>query len=715
VEPPHEGWAADLGPGRPLEAGTRAGFEHRFGYDFANVRVHDDARAAAAASALSAAAFTAGPHVAFRPGLYRPGTPAGRYLIAHELAHVVQQARAPHASVVQRRSIFEDIAIFLGFSEGEFTRDELLAYLGRVTAMNHIENSYDSDNKARAVVRHYQTGDLAFDLDWLQKALMIKEMLSGPTLSEDEEEIVALLEVSDDQDLTMLFAPGRITVDELESDIGGSARERLDMFFAGRFVGGRDAVSAGNVQPRGYPRRVFDQVALTALIDSGANGVAIAQPIFDLPPVVRERATRWLASYRADLDRRSVDLGRQIGGAPDAAARGPLEAEQRIANARRLNVDVALQRLYRDVAGGFTRHGLRERTAAPFNTPQQRQQIHRATAPEVRVDPNTGAPAPFRNQIPGETLTYEQKMRAALPGIIQGYYNEMVVGRGTAEHADPARTHRLADMERIGNRGKVETDLVFGHLARGNALRADQPGRRGNIHDLFADYEARYQRMDPAERQRTARGQMFYFFSSNARVRALNDHHDASPSFDRQEPRNDEARILARLATEFSDTEEEITRLHHIQRGWPATANSAEGQINIQLFRRATPEADRLFLWDMFQTLIHEYMHTLAHGDYRAYALSFGANSSRYNTLIEGVDTLLSETVWANIASRVTDPGLRRDVEGPAYAAEPAITVPHPSQRRYGSYAEAVRLSQIVGIANLYAAYFLGDVRKIRT
>jgi hypothetical protein len=36
------------------------------------------------------------------------------------------------------------------------------------------------------------------------------------------------------------------------------------------------------------------------------------------------------------------------------------------------------------------------------------------------------------------------------------------------------------------------------------------------------------------------------------------------------------------------------------------------------------------------------------------------------------------------------------------------------SRRRYDSYAQAVRLVSIVGIRNLYAAYFLGDVTKIR-
>lgn len=77
--------------GRPLEPATRSFMESRFGYDFARVRVHTDARAAASAQAVQARAYTAGDDIVFDSGEYRPHTARGRRLIAHELAHVVQQ------------------------------------------------------------------------------------------------------------------------------------------------------------------------------------------------------------------------------------------------------------------------------------------------------------------------------------------------------------------------------------------------------------------------------------------------------------------------------------------------------------------------------------------------------------------------------------------------------------------------------------------------
>ena len=78
-------------PGRPLDAATRAFMEPRFGHDFGGVRVHADARATASARAVNALAYTVGQDVVFGAGQYAPETGAGRRLLAHELAHTVQQ------------------------------------------------------------------------------------------------------------------------------------------------------------------------------------------------------------------------------------------------------------------------------------------------------------------------------------------------------------------------------------------------------------------------------------------------------------------------------------------------------------------------------------------------------------------------------------------------------------------------------------------------
>lgn len=79
--------------GRPLEASTREFMGTRFGHDFSGVRVHTGTASEESASRLEARAFTFGSDVAFGSGEYAPGTARGQHLLAHELAHVVQNNR----------------------------------------------------------------------------------------------------------------------------------------------------------------------------------------------------------------------------------------------------------------------------------------------------------------------------------------------------------------------------------------------------------------------------------------------------------------------------------------------------------------------------------------------------------------------------------------------------------------------------------------------
>jgi len=97
--------------GRPLDPITRAFMEPRFGHDFSQVRVHTDAAAAEKARVLHARAFTLERDVVFGAGQYAPTTDAGRALIAHELAHVVQQGVSWRHIPVQRVALPEDGAL----------------------------------------------------------------------------------------------------------------------------------------------------------------------------------------------------------------------------------------------------------------------------------------------------------------------------------------------------------------------------------------------------------------------------------------------------------------------------------------------------------------------------------------------------------------------------------------------------------------------------
>src|SRR5690606_10558812 len=77
--------------------GVRADMERRFASPFDGVRVHTGPEAARSAQAIGARAYTVGASIVFAAGQAEPWTPRGRARLAHELAHVVQQAGATGA------------------------------------------------------------------------------------------------------------------------------------------------------------------------------------------------------------------------------------------------------------------------------------------------------------------------------------------------------------------------------------------------------------------------------------------------------------------------------------------------------------------------------------------------------------------------------------------------------------------------------------------
>ena len=101
--PINRGWIAAAGS-RSTPRPARRWSAH-LGQDLGQVRIHTGGRAATMAAGFAARAFTMGSDVAFGAGEYQPQTPAGQHLLAHELAHTVQQGAAaggpPNRAAVQ--------------------------------------------------------------------------------------------------------------------------------------------------------------------------------------------------------------------------------------------------------------------------------------------------------------------------------------------------------------------------------------------------------------------------------------------------------------------------------------------------------------------------------------------------------------------------------------------------------------------------------------
>jgi len=87
--------SASTAQGKPLDPEVQKEMELRFGRDFTGVRIHDGQNAAESADAVNSRAFTVGNHIAFARGEYAPHSLTGKKLLAHELAHTIQQSNAP--------------------------------------------------------------------------------------------------------------------------------------------------------------------------------------------------------------------------------------------------------------------------------------------------------------------------------------------------------------------------------------------------------------------------------------------------------------------------------------------------------------------------------------------------------------------------------------------------------------------------------------------
>jgi hypothetical protein len=757
--------------GAPLDAPTRRFHELRFGHSFSHVRVHTDRKAAASAASVNALAYTAGRHVVFGAGQHAPETDRGRQLLAHELAHVVQQrsvttpapgalridapdshlerqagsaaadstgqgalpwgaltaVSSPRLSRFSLGGALGSVGDYFGgigrtvsraFGSEGYDEQELQDYLAVVTTKDNIENSFDSDNKARAIVHRWKKGEPAYQLTPRQKSLLVREMQSGATLDADERAILDLLKGSENGDLRLIFTD--IRVDDLLGDFDGAEAKELKAWLEVRFEGGAAALRTDQPRPQGWlrgsaPLFPYRWDELRRKFESGEyEPYEIIEELARHTLAERDQAARDLTAARVTLQADILKLGDQKAQAADKPAADALERQMRVLIKRSRRMELVMEEAFKDVVIAEPPAVLAGK--AKTLTATEKTEALKALKPEG----SKPSGAAFEDKLPGESETYEQKLRGLTPRLIQRYWDLAAKHRQPSDHSDPAKMHTLKEMEDLALVSKTETDGVFGKYydpSKHPPMKADTSSTRGSLHDLWADMEALFgnPKTKFSQKREFARALVSYFFQSDDKLVApLNRAHNASPSFSKGKPVNEEAKAQAKIIDEFTATPAQVKILNEIDRGWDASADPSTREINIQLFRpKGGPTEDQDFMWDMFQTLIHEYLHTLVAAPYEKFARSFGSGSLEENTLMEGMDSFLDEVAWANIQPRVKDPAMREKVEGPVNAKLPAITVVHPSRRRYPSYSQAVKLINIVGFRNAVLAYFNGDIEKI--
>jgi hypothetical protein len=157
-------------PGAPLDTGTRAFMEPRFGRSFADVRIHADARAAESACAVNARAYTVGQNIVFAAGQYTPHSDSGRRLLAHELAHTAQQGNEP--ALLQRACVAAPCPPALVSIPAVYPFYE--------AAEKCIQDLYAGSHPAKRGV------SLSFNKDWLNLTGVGKEKLALGCLRGEE-------------------------------------------------------------------------------------------------------------------------------------------------------------------------------------------------------------------------------------------------------------------------------------------------------------------------------------------------------------------------------------------------------------------------------------------------------------------------------------------------------------------------------------------------
>ena len=133
-----------LGAGQPLNGSVRSRMESAFGAGFGRVRVHTGDDATRLSRNLKARAFTVGEHIAFVRGEFKPGTLIGVALLAHELAHVVQQGEGDPVREPLRKGEAES---------GALEHDADMSAVGAMVSLWGKSVGYLRDTRRQAIPR----------------------------------------------------------------------------------------------------------------------------------------------------------------------------------------------------------------------------------------------------------------------------------------------------------------------------------------------------------------------------------------------------------------------------------------------------------------------------------------------------------------------------------------------------------------------------------
>lgn len=326
----------------------------------------------------------------------------------------------------------------------------------------------------------------------------------------------------------------------------------------------------------------------------------------------------------------------------------------------------------------------------------ERTAVKAAFSTEVKRDPVTGALPTFKRKVKGED--YGDRIEAAVNKVVDSQL----------KWAKPMETDRAAghvydwgDIEKVGVQSKAAADASFGAYATGKPLKAT--GVDAKIKDAW-EFKEKALAADPAEAVDNATWRVTKILDGHAAITAIDTEHGAVQS------RAEEKAIVDAIRTKIATARKaELVLIH---KAWPAFASGNDVFIQRVQHTDAKGAVDkgegRTYMWQQFQTIIHEYIHTIEHPEHVKYRSTLGAQNGGF-TLREGTTDYFTKIAYNNTDR--TNATLRKEVEGPFH--EPAVVQPIPALHTYRESVNAERAAGIVGLPNMCGAFFLGRVDLI--
>ncbi len=315
-------------------------------------------------------------------------------------------------------------------------------------------------------------------------------------------------------------------------------------------------------------------------------------------------------------------------------------------------------------------------------------EIERLRTSEVTAPPGGVLPA-FQPNKNGPD-SYENEVKARVLQIVN-FYHANAASQELAR-ANPANIHSWSFIEDIALQAKQETDNIFGSYNTGPAFRQGV--------NLF---DAR----DTKESQFSAGGAAFEDDRVNWRVQKIiqGSIHPIDVDHGAVQSRAPETTILNRVQAQVVAAKR--AELILIDKWWPGFADPTTSSVFLQRMKGTNDAENRDFAWQTFQTMVHEYIHTLEHPDSRTYR-ELLQETHGGKTYREGMTEYFTKIILDSVTYT---PQLRTLVEGAYHDLNVIHTIPVYSGYREAANAEAV--VGLVGIRNAMAAFFLGQVRLI--